>query len=160
MALKYNGAQREEYLNMIGRVGNHWLDVFEGRPEFYSAIYWDLFTGMWLHNAPVKKTDVLGFMKAVKSPHTAAKYVDTAVRRGILIESDNPDDARSKLLTLSPEMKLRLDGFLDFARQAIEEHQEIIAIRQAELGHGIRFKEVVGDGRRVAEHRADHVREL
>ncbi len=38
MALKYNGAQREEYLNMIGRVGNHWLDVFEGRPEFYSAI--------------------------------------------------------------------------------------------------------------------------
>ena len=76
MALKYNGAQREEYLSMIGRVGNRWLDVFEGQPEFYSAIFWDLFTGMWLNKGPVKKTDVLGFMKAVKSPHTAAKYVE------------------------------------------------------------------------------------
>ena len=115
MPLKYNGAQREEYLNMIGRVGGHWMNVFEGRPEFYSAIYWDLFTGMWLNKAPVKKTDVLSFMKAVKSPHTAAKYVDTAVRRGILIESDNPDDARSKLLALAPDMKERLDSFLDAA---------------------------------------------
>ncbi len=129
MALKYNAAQREEYLNMIGRVGNHWLDVFEGRPEFYSAIYWDLFTGMWLHNAPVKKTDVMGFMKAVKSPHTAAKYVDTAVSRGILIESDNPDDARSKLLALSPEMKQRLDGFLDAAVSEVRKTGPLLDVK-------------------------------
>ncbi len=129
MALKYNGAQREEYLNMIGRVGGHWLDVFDGRPEFYSAIYWDLFTGMWMHKAPVKKTDVLGFMKAVKSPHTAAKYVDTAVRRGILIESDNPDDARSKLLALSPEMKQRLDGFLDAAVSEVRKTGPVLDVK-------------------------------
>lgn len=129
MALKYNGAQREEYLNMIGRVGNHWLDVFDGQPEFYSAIYWDLFTGMWMHKAPVKKTDVLGFMKAVKSPHTAAKYVDTAVRRGILIESDNPDDARSKLLALSPDMKQRLDGFLDAAVSEVRKTGRVLDVK-------------------------------
>ncbi len=129
MALKYNAAQREEYLNMIGRVGKHWLDVFEGRPEFYSAIYWDLFTGMWLNKAPVKKTDVLGFMKAVKSSHTAAKYVDTAVRRGILIESDNPDDARSKLLALSPDMKQRLDGFLDAAVSEVRKTGRVLDVK-------------------------------
>ncbi len=129
MALKYNAAQREEYLNMIGRVGNHWLDVFEGQPEFYSAIYWDMFTGMWLNKGPVKKTDVLGFMKAVKSPHTAAKYVETAVRRGILVESDNPDDARSKLLALSPEMKQRLDGFLDAAVSEVHKTGRVLDVK-------------------------------
>ena len=129
MALKYNGAQREEYLNMISRVGSHRLDVFEGRPEFYSAIFWDLFTGMWLNKGPVRKTDVLGFMKAVKSPHTAAKYVDTAVRRGMLIESDNPDDARSKLLALSPDMKQRLDGFLDTAVSEVRKTCRVLDVK-------------------------------
>ncbi len=129
MPLKYNGAQREEYLNMIGRVGGHWMGVFEGRPEFYSAIFWDLFTGMWLNKGPVKKTDVLGFMKAVKSPHTAAKYVDTAVRRGLLIESDNPDDARSKLLALSPDMKDRLDGFLDAAVSEVRKTVRVLDVK-------------------------------
>ena len=129
MPLKYNGAQREEYLNMIGRVGGHWMGVFEGQPEFYSAIFWDLFTGMWLHDGPVKKTDVLGLMKAVKSPHTSTKYVDTAVRRGLLIESDNPDDARSKLLALSPDMKDRLDGFLDAAVSEVRKAVRVLDVK-------------------------------
>jgi hypothetical protein len=68
-------------------------------------------------------------MKAVKSPHTAAKYVDTAVRRGILIESDNPDDARSKLLALSPEMKQRLDGFLDAAVSEVRKAGPVLDVK-------------------------------
>lgn len=115
MQLKYNAAQRLEYLDMIGRIGQGWLEVFEGNTDFYSAVYWDLLTHMWRARLPVKKTDTLRFMTSIKSPHTAGKYVDSAIRYGFLEESGNPDDARSKLVALSPSMRTRLDAFLDHA---------------------------------------------
>ncbi len=115
MTLRYNTDQHREYLDMIDRVGRNWLDVFEGDTEFYSAAYWDLLTRIWKNHAPVRKTDAIGFMTAVKSPHTAGKFVDTAMRRGLLVETDNPDDARSKLVALTPHMRERLDGFFDQA---------------------------------------------
>jgi hypothetical protein len=52
-------------------------------------------------------------MTNIKSAHTAGKYVETAIAKGILIEEDNPEDARSKLLRLSPRMRDRLDQFFD-----------------------------------------------
>jgi hypothetical protein len=115
MQLKYNEAQRIEYLDMTGRIGQGWLEIFEGNTDFYSAVYWDLLTGIWRARRPVKKTDALRFMTSIKSPHTAGKYVDSAIRHGLLEESDNPDDARSKLVALSPAMRAHLDGFLDRA---------------------------------------------
>ena len=54
-------------------------------------------------------------LAAVKSPHTAGKYVETCLRHGLIVEADNPDDARSKLLTLAPNMRGRLDAFFDRA---------------------------------------------
>ena len=107
--------ERRLYLAMIDRVGAAWIDVFEGNTEFYSAAYWDLLTEIWRSPGPVRKTDALKFMKAIKSAHTAGKYIDEAVRVGIVLESDNPKDARSKLLSLSPEMRARLDDFFDKA---------------------------------------------
>lgn len=104
-----------EYLHYTDRIGLRWIDVFRGNTEFYSAAYWDLFTRMWRNGGPVRKTDVLGFMKGIKSAHTAGKYLDTAIENGLLIESDNPEDARSKLLSLSPAMEERLDEFFDSA---------------------------------------------
>lgn len=115
MALKYNRDQRKEYLDMTRRLGLFWLKVFRDDKDFYSAAYWDLFVSIWENNAPVRKTDALRFMTGVKSAHTAGKYIDTAVRKGVLIEEDNPADARSKLLRLSPEMRDRLDAFFDSA---------------------------------------------
>ena len=114
-ALRYNAAQHQEYLDMIERVGHRWLEVFQGDTEFYSAVFWDLLTRIWHSEAPVRKTDALGFMTAIKSAHTAGKYVETAIKRGVLLEVENPDDARSKLLSLSPEMRRRLDAFFDGA---------------------------------------------
>ncbi len=111
--LKYNLEQRLEYLAMIDRVGGGWLEVFQGNTEFYSAAYWDLLTEIWRHSEPVRKTDALRFMKAVKSPHTAGKYIGSAIRYGIVLEEDNPEDARSKLLRLSDDMRGRLDRFFD-----------------------------------------------
>ena len=107
--------ERQLYLAMIDQVGAAWIDVFEGDTEFYSAAYWDLLTEIWRAPGPVRKTDALKFMKAIKSAHTAGKYIDEAVRVGLIVETDNPKDARSKLLTLSPEMRGRLDRFFDRA---------------------------------------------
>jgi hypothetical protein len=52
-------------------------------------------------------------MTAVKSAHTAGKLVEAALAYGYLIEHENPADARSKLLTLAPDMRAKLDAFFD-----------------------------------------------
>lgn len=115
MDLEYNDRQHREYLSMTDRIGREWLGVFQRDTEFYSAIYWDLLTGIWRHHGPVRKTEALKFMNSIKSAHTAGKYVEFAIGKGILIEDDNPDDARSKLVRLSEEMRGRLDAFFDRA---------------------------------------------
>ena len=115
MTTSYNDAQRREYLHMIDRVGGDWLRVFGDDTEFYSANYWDLLTRLWRSDTPVRKTDALQFLTAVKSAHTAGKYLERAIERGFIVETENPDDARSRLVGLSPDMRRRLDGFFDAA---------------------------------------------
>jgi hypothetical protein len=89
--------------------------VFENNRQFFSTDYWDLLSRMWQAGAPVRKTDALNFMTAIKSTHTAGKYLDTAMRYGYIIETENPNDARSKLVDLSSDMRSRLDEFFDIA---------------------------------------------
>jgi len=113
MALKYNDGQRREYLAMTDRIGMGWLEVFEGNAEFYSAAFWDLLTGMWRKPGAVRKTDALGFMKGIKSAHTAGKYLEEALRAGLIVETGNPKDGRSKLVSLSEDMRAKLDAFFD-----------------------------------------------
>ncbi|MDX1710369.1 MAG: hypothetical protein R3316_04460 [Rhodovibrionaceae bacterium] len=113
--MSYALDQRRKFLDMIDRIGDHWLQVFEQDEEFYSAAYWDLFTALWRSGRPMRKTDALGTMKGVRSPHTAGKYVDAALRHGLLVERDNPSDARSKLLELTPDLRKRMDAYFDKA---------------------------------------------
>jgi len=113
MDFKYNDKQRKEYFKTTQKMGASWIGVFEDDEEFYSSAYWDLLTNIWMKDSPVRKTDALRFMTNIKSPHTAGKYVETAIAKGILIEEENPQDARSRLLRLSPKMRERLDGFFD-----------------------------------------------
>lgn len=115
MPLKYNDDQRREYLVLTDRVGTKWMEMFAGDTEFYSAAYWNLLSGLWRAGGPVRKTDALGMMKGIKSAHTAGKYLATALRRGFVVERDNPADARSKLVDLSADMRRKLDGFFDAA---------------------------------------------
>lgn len=129
MPHQYNRDQHMEYLYYTNRIGLRWIDIFQGNTEFYSAAYWDLFTRMWRNGGPVRKTDALGFMKAIKSAHTAGKYLDTAIDHGSLIETDNPEDARSKLLTLSPVMQQRLDNFFDRAVGEIRRASKLVDIK-------------------------------
>lgn len=113
MSLTYNNDQHRLYLEFTDGIGQQWVDVFQGDTDFYSAAYWDLLTAVWRAGKPVRKTDALSFMTGVKSPHTAGKYIDKALSHGYLQETDNPEDARSKLITLSPETRARMDGFFD-----------------------------------------------
>jgi hypothetical protein len=113
MPLTYSKAQHHAYLDFMENNGRHWVAVFDGNTEFYSAAYWDLLKGLWRADAAVRKTDALSFMTAVKSAHTAGKYVDATLAHGYLVETENPDDARSKLISLSPDMRAKLDAFFD-----------------------------------------------
>jgi hypothetical protein len=113
MALSYNATQHREYLNLLDRVGGAWLKLFGGNTAFYNAAYWDLFTRIWREEKPVRKTDALRFMTGVKSAHTAGKYVGTAIEHGYMVEQNNPEDARSKLVGLSDDMRAKLDRFFD-----------------------------------------------
>ena len=106
-----------------------WLEVFEGDTEFYSATYWDLLTGLWRTDRSRRKTDALGLMKGNKSVHTAGKYLDDSIERGIIFETDNPQDARSKLVGLSADMRGRLDGFFGTAVSILQRSgQEVEAL--------------------------------
>ncbi len=113
MTLTYNNDQHRLYLEFTDGIGQRWIDVFEGDTEFYSAAYWDLLTAVWRADGPVRKTDALGYMTAIKSPHTAGKYIERALERGYLREQDNPADARSKLITLSADTRAHMDHFFD-----------------------------------------------
>ena len=126
MDLQYNDHQRKEYLNMIDRIGKEWLDVFKGDTEFYQASYWDLFTRLWKSGVSERKTDALKFMVGIKSAQTAGKYIETAIKKKLIVEKDNPEDARSRLLELSPQMKERLDLFFDQAVGHLKHSNKIV----------------------------------
>lgn len=113
MTLTYNNDQHRLYLEFTDGIGQGWIEVFEGDTQFYSAAYWDLLTAVWRAEGPVRKTDALGFMTAIKSPHTAGKYIEQALSFGYLVETDNPLDARSKLITMAPDTRKRMDQFFD-----------------------------------------------
>jgi len=119
MPLTYTDVQRRAYLTLTDTVGLHWVEMFEGDTEFYSAAYWDLLTALWRTDKPVRKTDAARMLTGVKSPLTAAKHIDTALARGLIVERDNPTDARSKLLALTPQMRSQLDQFFDDAVDAV-----------------------------------------
>ena len=111
---------------MIDTISQHWLRVFDHNTDFYSAVYWDLLTRLWQANKPVRRTDALKFMTSVKSAATAGKYLNEAIRQRLLQESPNPQDARSKVLELSPDVRARLDTFFDHAVEEVRQaNQEI-----------------------------------
>lgn len=127
--MPYSHDSRRAYLEMIDRVGDHWLEVFRDDREFYSTAYWDLLTTLWSAGEPMRKTDALAAMKGVKSAHTAGKYLDAAIRHGFVLEQHNPADARSKLVRLAPAMRTRLDDFFD---TAVDEVREVARRIEAE----------------------------
>ena len=126
--LKYNEDQRREYLELMDRMSGHWLDVFGGKEIFYSAQYWDLFKTIWRSARPVTKTEALKCMTGIKSAHTAGRYLETAIKEGLLIEEDNAEDRRSRCIRLSPAMKEHLDVFFDRAVSELRKSNKTVEI--------------------------------
>ena len=126
--LKYNVEQRQEYLQLMDRMSVNWLDVFGGKEIFYSAQYWDLFKTIWRSERTVTKTEALRCMTGIKSAHTAGRYLETAIEEGLLIEEDNPQDKRSRIIRLSPTMKQRLDRFFDRAVSELRKSNKTVEV--------------------------------
>lgn len=130
MGHKFNNDAHRRYLDLLALLGNRWLEIFGGDTDFYSAHYWDLLTTLWEQETPMRKTDALACMKSVRSAHTAGKYLDAAIEAGIVEESGNPKDARSRLVSLSPDMRRRIDEMLDDAvGQLCDSAEKLAAMR-------------------------------
>lgn len=104
-----------ECLRLLDRVRDGWIRLFEADARSSAAVYWELLSYLWAEGGSARKTEALRSIKSLKSSHTAGKYVKAAIRKGMLEERENPKDARSRLLVLAPQTKMRMDAFLDWA---------------------------------------------
>jgi hypothetical protein len=106
--------KRRQFVHLITSVDHYWGEVFEDN-LFYDLNYSDLFTRMWLESEePFRKTDLYQFMPKV-SQRTAAKYIQIAIDRGLLLERPDTEDRRSKRITIADDLKIRIERFLDYS---------------------------------------------
>ena len=118
MARPLSDKDRLVLAQTLKRVGLSWQEMFrEG--DYCASNYFDLFTEIWLRQGdPVSKTDCYRFMSGISS-QTAKKYLQHAVARGYLLESDNPQDKRSKLITMSPRLRASMEQRYDRTAQEL-----------------------------------------
>lgn len=99
------------------------MDVL-GDALFHDLNYYDLFTRMWLrlngaHDNTFHKSELYQLMPNV-SQRTAIKYIQIAIDRGFLIEHRDPDDLRSRRITMSSDLKRKIELFLDYSISVFE----------------------------------------
>ena len=111
---------------LLDRIRDEWIQLFEVDMRPYSAVYWELLMHLWAEGGRARKTDALRSIKSIRNPHTAGKYVEIAVRKGMLEERKNPKDARSRLLMLTPQTKMRMGAFLDWAMDELRRSSDAI----------------------------------
>ena len=109
--------QRARFLVALRELDEAWVAAFHrvGLGDIYFS---RLFTELWLRgNDAVTKTDAYELVQGV-SLQTAMKYVRQAIAEGFLEERDNPDDARSRLIRMSPRLREMFNGVIDRASAA------------------------------------------
>jgi len=98
------------------RADDYWSEAFIDL-GLNDLNYSDLFFQMWLRaGTPLTKTGLYDFMPGI-SRRTAVKYVQDLIDRKLLREEFAPEDRRVKFISLSNEVKGRLEKYLDFAYQ-------------------------------------------
>lgn len=111
--------KRRQFVQLISQTDRYWMDVL-GDKLFHDLNYYDLFTQMWLKpNRAFRKSELHRLMPNI-SQRTAVKYVQIAIDRGLLIEHTDPEDLRSKRITMSAGLKRKIELFLDYSISVFE----------------------------------------
>ena len=141
----YNHQNKLDYLKMTEKIGAEWLNVFNTPPEdktFWDTAYWDLFSKLWRTKAAVKKTDAISYMTGKTVP-TATKYINSAIKQGLITQKKSKKDPRSKLVALSDDMRERLDRYFDFVLKETESFAETIKNNPKDLSHQSKLDNIV-----------------
>ena len=116
-------ARRRQFIQLQNSTDQYWVKVL-GDNLFHDLNYYDLFTQMWLRlngTSPhiFQKSELYPLMPNV-SQRTAVKYVQIAIDHGLLIEHINPEDLRSRLITMSTGLERKIELFLDYSISVFE----------------------------------------
>jgi hypothetical protein len=116
--------KRCQFIQFLANIDDYWVEVL-GDKRFHDLNYYDLFTQMWLKintgsDDQFRKSDLYIFMPNV-SQRTAIKYIQVAIDHGLLIEHTDPEDLRSKQITMSQDLKQKIEKFLDHAISMLAE---------------------------------------
>jgi hypothetical protein len=120
---KQADTRRRQFIHLQNDTDQYWMDVL-GDALFHDLNYYDLFTRMWLrsddaHDNTFQKSELYRLMPNV-SQRTAIKYIQIAIDRGLLIEHVDPDDLRSRRITMSSDLKRKIELFLDYSISVFE----------------------------------------
>ncbi len=119
MTAAYTDRDRMRYLELTDHVANAWLETFDYDLDFYTPEAWDLFTGFYRTGCrPATKTEAQLYMKHAGTKKRIA-FLKTAVEKRYLRTQTHPTDKRSQLLTVSPDVKRKLDHVFDVALDEI-----------------------------------------
>ncbi|SEO54996.1 MarR family transcriptional regulator [Nitrosovibrio sp. Nv6] len=115
---KQTHANRLQFIQLLSITDQYWIDML-GNPRFHDLNYYDLFTQMWLRlNGggcdTFHKSELYQLMPNV-SQRTAIKYIQIAIDHGLLLEQANPKDLRSRCVTMSTDLKQKIERFLDYS---------------------------------------------
>jgi hypothetical protein len=113
---KQSNARRGQFVQLLANLDQYWIEVL-GNKLFHDLNYYDLFTQMWLkvdssEDDTFRKSELYKLMPHI-SQRTAIKYIQTAIDHGLLIERMDPQDQRSRQITMSPDLKRKIELFLD-----------------------------------------------
>lgn len=111
MTQKQTQQQRQQFVRALNQMDAAWM-AFLQDVDFLDINYSDLFTGLWSAEQPVRKQEAVEFMRHLGA-QTAKKYLDRAIAKGLVVEVNDPDDGRAKLIMLSDDLKQGLEGFFD-----------------------------------------------
>ncbi len=116
-AAQRQAERRRRFVLALRELDDAWVETFH--ETGFSDVYFSrLFSELWLRGSDaVAKTDAYGFVTGVGT-QTAMKYVRKAIDEGYLLEVDNPADARSRLIRMSPLLTERFEQLVDRAEGA------------------------------------------
>ncbi|SDY61871.1 MarR family transcriptional regulator [Nitrosomonas sp. Nm58] len=116
---KYPNTRRRQFIQLINCTDHYWMEVL-GDELFHDLNYYDLFTQMWLRrNDTFYKSELHRLMPHI-SQRTAVKYIQIAIDHGFLVEHPDPEDLRSKRITMSADLKRKIELFLDYSISVFE----------------------------------------